>query len=137
MGRILVDFEVANDEDVVEAKHGHIPAERVRRTRLQGVVDTGATRLALPESVVQALGLTETGRVGVRFADGRCDERAIVEHVRVELAGRSSVFNAIVEPGRTDALIGAIVLEDLDLIPDCTRQALVPRDPRGIFSEMD
>jgi hypothetical protein len=53
------------------------------------------------------------------------------------LEGRSSVFKAIVEPDRTEALIGAIVLEDLDLIVDCTRQKLVPRDPGGIITEVE
>ena len=137
VGRFSVEFEVANDEDVIKAKAGLISAAQVRRTRLSGVVDTGATRLVLPASVVQALGFPEAGRVTVRFADGRQDEKAIVGHVLVEIQGRSSVFTAVVEPGRSDALIGAIVLEELDLVPDCTRQSLVPRDPRGIFAELD
>lgn len=51
--------------------------------------------------------------------------------------GRSSVFNAIVEPGRNSALIGAIVLEDLDLLVDCTSQTLRPRDPNQIISEIE
>ena len=34
-------------------------------------------------------------------------------------------------------MIGAIVLEELDLIPDSERQALVPRDPKGIFAEIE
>jgi hypothetical protein len=55
----------------------------------------------------------------------------------MDIQGRSSVFTAVVEPGRTDALVGAIVLEELDYVPDCTRQALVPRDPRGLIAEID
>jgi hypothetical protein len=39
--------------------------------------------------------------------------------------------------GRTDALIGMIVLEELDFLPDGTRQALLPRDPRGLVAEID
>jgi hypothetical protein len=48
-----------------------------------------------------------------------------------------SVFSAVVEPGRSDALIDAIVLEELDFVTDCAAQKLVPRDPRGIFAELD
>jgi hypothetical protein len=51
--------------------------------------------------------------------------------------GRDSVFNAIVEPARESALIGAIVLEDLDFLVDCTGQRLVPRDPKQIVSEAE
>jgi predicted aspartyl protease len=137
VGRFSIDFEVANDEDLVRAKSGLITPAEVRRTRLSGVVDTGATRLVLPATVASALGLPETGTVTVRFADGRQGRKKTVGHVYLEIQNRGSVFSAVVEPGRTDALIGAIVLEELDLIPDCTRQALVPRDPRGIFAEID
>ena len=35
------------------------------------------------------------------------------------------------------ALIGAIVLEDLDLLVDCTNQRLVPRDPKYVVSEIE
>jgi hypothetical protein len=42
-----------------------------------------------------------------------------------------------VEPGRTDALIGAIVLEQLDFLPDCTHGELVPRDPNTIIAEIE
>ena len=112
VGRFSVDFEVANYEDVVQAKKGFLPPEHVRRNRITGIVDTRATRLVLPESVVSALGLPEAGQITVRFADGRREPKAIVGAVQLEIQGRSSVFTAVVEPGRTDALIGAIVLEE-------------------------
>ncbi len=137
VGRFSVDFEVANCEDVVQAKKGFLPPEHVRRNRITGIVDTGATRLVLPESVVSALGLPEAGQITVRFADGRREPKAIVGAVQLEIQGRSSVFTAVVEPGRTDALIGAIVLEELDLVPDCSGQALLPRDPHGLFAEIE
>jgi hypothetical protein len=54
----------------------------------------------------------------------------------LEIQGRSSVFTAVVEPGRTDALIGAIVLEELDFVPHFTRQVLLPRDRQGLIAEI-
>jgi len=137
VGRFSVQFEVANHRDVVANQLGLVPADKIRRLVLSGVVDTGATRLVLPSSVVETLGLPSTGRITVRFADGRQDEKEIVGDVQLQIDDRSSVFTAVVEPGRTDALIGAIVLEVLDLIPDCSAQKLVPRDPRGMFAELD
>ena len=137
MGRFSVEFEVVNHRDVTAAELGVIPADQVRRARVSGLVDTGATRLVLPASVVAALGLPETGQVSVRFADGREDHRAVVGEVQVEIQNRSSVFTAVVEPARTNALIGAIVLEELDFVPDCTAGALVPRDPKGIVTEIE
>jgi predicted aspartyl protease len=135
--RFSVELEVANHEDVVKAKGAFLPPEQVRRCRISGVVDTGATRLVLPATTVAALGLPETGQVTVRFADGRREAKTVVGDVQLEIQGRSSVFTAVVEPGRTDALIGAIVLEELDFVPDCTRQALLPRDPHGLIAEIE
>src|SRR4051812_1633427 len=120
MGRFSVEVELTNDEDLIRAKHGTIPAQQVRRARVRGVVDSGATRLVIPESLVQQLGLSLSGSLKVRYADGRAGEGSIAERVRLRYGGRESVFNAIVEPARDSVLIGAIVLEDLDFIVDCT-----------------
>jgi hypothetical protein len=48
-----------------------------------------------------------------------------------------SAYHQISEPNRETALIGAIVLEDLDLLVDCTAQRVVPRDPRGAIYEIE
>jgi predicted aspartyl protease len=135
MGRFAVEFEVANLRDVYLAESGHLKPSEIRRLRLQGVVDSGATRMVLPKSVVQQLGLKETGKIGVRYADGRKAIRPTVDDVQVELLGRRGVFSASVEPRRKTALIGAIVLEDLDFLIDPAHQRLVPRDPKMVISE--
>lgn len=137
VGRFSVEFEVANHEDVVQAKKGYLPPDQSRRARISGIVDTGAARLAVPASLVTALGFPEVGQVTAKFADGRREAKTVVGDVQLEIQGRSSVFTAVVEPGRSDALIGAIVLEELDFLPDCTRQALLPRDPLGLIAEID
>jgi predicted aspartyl protease len=137
VGRFSVECQLANYEEVKWAAGGFIPPEQIHRTTISGVVDTGAARLVLPPSAVTALGLAETGRTVVKFADGRREPRATVNDVQLEYQGRSGVFSAVVEPGRTDALIGAIVLEELDLLPDCKGKALVPRDPNATITEVE
>lgn len=137
MGRFSVEVELTNDKDLVRAETGLIPPDQVRRMRVRGVVDSGATRLVIPASIAQQLGLDITGEVTVRYADGRTAKRSLAERLRLTYGGRSSIFNAIVEPARESALIGAIVLEDLDFLADCTGQRLVPRDPNRIISEVE
>jgi predicted aspartyl protease len=137
VGRFSVRFEVANNIDVVDAQRGLLEPEKVRRQTIEGVVDSGATRLVLPESVVRQLGLSSKGKVKVRYANEEKATREAVKNVYVQLLGRDGVFTAIVEPKWRDALIGAIVLEDLDFVIDCTHQKLVPRDPRYVFSEIE
>lgn len=137
MGRISVDVELANNDDLAQARRGHIKADQVRRLTIRGVVDSGATRLVIPQSVATRLGLDMAESVGVQYADGRTAERPMATGIHLTWGGRGSVFNAIVEPDRESALIGAIVLEDLDLLIDCTRGMLRPRDPRHIISEIE
>ena len=137
VGRFSVEMDVSNRYDELRARDGVIREEEVRRTHLSGVVDTGATRLVLPESVARALGFPETGRTTVRYADGRRDEKTVVGDVQLEIQGRRGVFSAVVEPARTDALVGAIVLEELDFLADCIQQTLVPRDPNVIVTELE
>jgi predicted aspartyl protease len=137
MGRFSVEVELSNHEDLYRAKAGLITPNQVRRVRVRGVVDSGATRLVIPASIAQQLGLETAGSAKVRYADGRTADRAIVKDIHLAYGGRESVFNAIVEPDRQSVLIGAIVLEDLDFLVDCGAQRLVPRDPNQIVSEAE
>jgi predicted aspartyl protease len=137
VGRFSIEFEVANDRDLMRADEGIISPEQVRRMTIEGVVDPGASRLVLPLSAVKQLGLHASGKVRVRYADRRIATRDRLQGVHLEILGRQGTYAASVEPKRRTALIGAIVLEDLDLLVDCTHQRLVPRDPRFIITEIE
>ncbi len=137
VGRFSVQFEVVNYGDLIRAQDGTLPADQVRRETIQGVVDSGATKLVLPADVVKRLGLPLGDSIKVRYSDGRQAKRKGAGGVCVQLIGRHGTFRGIVEPKRTTALVGAIVLEDLDLLVDCTAQRLVPRDPSGETSDIE
>ena len=111
--------------------------DHVKHVVVSGVVDSGAARLVLPQRIVDELQLEVDGETTVRFADNRREKRQIVNNVWLQLLGRHSIFNAVVEPAREDALIGAIVLEDLDLLVDCANQRLYPREPDSILTEIE
>jgi predicted aspartyl protease len=137
LGRFSVDIEIANYEDLILARRGLMPADQVRRETIRGLVDSGATKLVLPQAVVKRLGLPLGNPVKVRYADGRRATRREIKGVFVQLLGRDGTFTAICEPKRETALIGAIVLEDLDLLVDCVAQQVVPRDPSGATYEIE
>ena len=137
VGRFSVEFEVANYGDIIRAMDGTLKPEQVRRRMVSGLVDPGATKLVLPQAVVKALGLPVRNKIIVHYADGRRAQRHEVQDAYVELLGRNDTFSAIVEPKRDTALISAMVLESLDLLVDCSRQRLVPRDPSGPVYEIE
>ncbi|MGH8164852.1 MAG: hypothetical protein ACREP1_11025, partial [Rhodanobacteraceae bacterium] len=93
--------------------------------------------LVLPQTAVEQLGLRLGRMIEVRYADGHTAQRQEAVGVFLELLGRDGTFSAIVEPNRTTALVGAIVLEDLDLLVDCQLEQVVPRDPRGAVFEVE
>jgi predicted aspartyl protease len=137
MGRFSVEFVVANDRDVMQAAPGTPIPAGVKHLVLSGVVDSGAARLVLPQSATDELRLEGHGETTVRYADGRREKRRVVSRVWLQLLGRDGIFSAVVEPDRPDALIGAIVLEELDLLVDCTTQTLRPREPGSILTEIE
>lgn len=137
VGRILIDVEVVNNDDLALVRRGMLEPDQVRREIIPGVVDTGAAMLVLPQAVVKRLGLPLGNPVRVRYADGRRGLRREAKGATIRLLGREDTFTAVIEPKRPDALIGAIVLEALDLLVDCKTQRVVPRDPRGAVYEIE
>jgi predicted aspartyl protease len=137
VGRFSVDVEIANNDDLALVRRGLLPPDQARRETIRGVVDSGATKLVLPEAVVKRLGLPLGDKIKVSYADGRKARRYKANGVFLKLEGRDGTFTAICEPKRETALIGAIVLEDLDLLVDCAAQRLIPRDPSGPIYEIE
>lgn len=129
--------ELANHDDLVRARAGDIPPENVRKLEVEGWVDTGASRLILPQWAANQLGMPVVGKTTDRLADQSTIEREVVRYVWLRLLGREGVFTAVVEPNRDDALLGAIVLEDLDMVADPVTGTCHPRDPDRIITELD
>jgi predicted aspartyl protease len=137
MGRVSVEVELANGEDLVLSRKGTLAPDQVRRVRALGWVDTGASHVVIPESIAKQLGVPVKGQTNIRYADHRKETRKVVDQVHLALLGRDGTFKAIVEPDRPDVLLGALVLEDLDLLVDCRAQTLPPRDPNTIIAEIE
>ena len=108
---------------------GHGAEADIRRSTVDGIVDTGAVTLVLPQNVVERLGLEQQGTAFVTYADERRDERPLAGPVTVRIGNRAMVTNCVVGPPLSEPLIGQVVLETLDLLADCTNRTLTPRYP--------
>jgi clan AA aspartic protease len=95
-------------------------------TEIDAVIDTGATMLVLPKSLVIKLGLRKIGEVTVKYADNRKRKKPIYAGLLLELKGRKGSFDVLAEENGTQPLVGQIVLEQLDLIVDPRKKRLVP-----------
>ncbi len=129
MGEIVVTAKLENTEDRGSFKRGFHDESGVRSTSIEAIVDTGAAMLMLPQNVVERLGLETQRTAVVTYADDRREERSIAGPVTIELCGRFMHTSCIVGPPLSEALIGQIILQELDLIADCAKPSLYPRVP--------
>lgn len=96
------------------------------------LVDTGALHLCLPESLARQMNLPFERFRRVTYADGRSMDAPYVGPVKVEIGDRECYVGAMVLGD--EVLLGAIPMEDMDLLVDPARRQVIPRDPRGPVS---
>ncbi|MBM4084697.1 MAG: hypothetical protein FJ272_07900 [Planctomycetes bacterium] len=82
--------------------------------------------VALPEEVASQLGLETVREVTTRYGNNTKARKRVVGPAHLEIAGRDTHCDVLVESPGTRPLIGQIVLEELDLLVDPKKQALVP-----------
>jgi clan AA aspartic protease len=111
-----------NTSDVSKAADGIIPGKNVREATVQALVDTGAGTLVINEELRQRLGLRINGLRRAKLADGTKQAYQVTEPVDVHWKDRDCTCRALVLPEAEEALLGAIPLEDMDLMVDPTEQ---------------
>ena len=79
MGELSAWVELENTADASVAARGLLDESAIRRTTVEGVVDTGAVMLVLPEDVVGRLGLETQREVIVTYADERKETRPVAD----------------------------------------------------------
>ena len=137
MGKVMAKIKLQNSVDLNNARSGLLHSEQVRTLEMEGLVDTGATLLVIPEEVAAFLGLPEVGKRPIRLADGRVRNFPVVGDLRIEILGRDMSTDAVLIPIGTTILIGQVVLETLDLVVDPkSRDVLVnPAHPDGPMAD--
>jgi clan AA aspartic protease len=91
--------------------------EEINATAL---VDTGALHLCIPEHIAVQLQLQPLKAREVQAADGKSHLVDYVAPIRISLLGRECVTGALVFGNQV--LLGAIPMEDMDLIIEPSRQ---------------
>ncbi len=124
MGEVRVKVRLTNALDESLCQVRQLPSERVRSREASALVDTGAVRSIVPQSIARELGLPTRGQRVAEYADGRKELAPVTGPLIVEVLGRDTVEEALVLGD--EVLIGQTVLEKLDLMVDCLNQRLVP-----------
>ncbi len=137
MGRVSVVARVVNLSDEILRNAGHLADHEVRFVEVgDALIDTGATGLSMPGSMIQKLGLRLHKTVRARTAGGVRDFR-IYTAVRVFVQGRDCVIDVAELPEDCPVLIGQVPLESMDWVVDMKNQRLIGNPDHGGDWSMD
>ena len=124
MGFVHADITLKNVKDIMKAEEGLIKEAEIRQKTVQAMVDTGARTLVISEAVRQHLGLEIKEERRATLANNAKVMCNYTEPVDIHWKNRSCSVRALVLPDTAEILLGAIPLEDMDLIIDPARQEL-------------
>ncbi len=113
MGLVYADIELANPIDAA-----------LQPIVQRALVDTGSTWLIIPQHVANQLKLSILEEREVTLADGAKRRVPYAGPVRVQFSGRNAFTGALVMGD--EVLLGAIPMEDMDLIVHPLHRRLMP-----------
>ncbi len=136
MGLVYADIELINGEDLTLARRNIIGADEIRRIAVNALVDTGSYMLCINESIQEQMKFPVAERRSGQLANGSIVEYDVVSHVELKFKNRRTMCNAMVLPGDNEVLMGAIPLEDMDVLIHPQRQELIVNPEHPYFAQM-
>lgn len=125
MGLIYTEIKLINVEDALLAKRSLIGLEEIKMVTTTALVDTGSIMLAINEEVQSQLQLPLVEKRTVQTADSRIQQLDVVGPVEIRFKNRKCITSAFVLPGDAEILLGAIPLEEMDVLIHPQRQELI------------
>jgi clan AA aspartic protease len=125
MGLVYADIELINVYDMALAHKGYIQDSEIKKTRVKALVDSGAYMLSINEEIKMQLDLRVLDEIEAELADGSLRKVEIVGPVEIRFENRRTTVDAAVLPSDTEPLLGAIPMEDMDVLIDPRQQNLI------------
>ena len=136
MGLVYADVELINGDDLAYVRRGDMDIDEVKRMHISILVDTGSIMLAINENIQEQLQLAVTGTRKAQLANGHIVECNEVGPVLLKFKNRKATCSAIVLPGESEPLLGAIPLEEMDVLIHPQRQELIVHPDHPNFAVM-
>jgi clan AA aspartic protease len=129
MGLVYADIEIVSAEDLALARRGYIKEENVKSEKVRALVDSGAYMMCINEHIQAQLDLAKVSSMEAELADGTIRIVDVVGPIVINFSNRTTSCNAAVLPGESEVLLGAIPMEDLDVVIDPKLQTItLPKD---------
>lgn len=126
MGLVYAELELINAWELEASKKNLIGQDEVKRMWVTALVDSGAAMFTISEELQEILQFPVVEKRPGETADGRIVDCKVVNCVEIRFNNRRCTVQAMVLPGCNEPLLGAIPMEDMDVIIDPKRQQLIP-----------
>ena len=116
MGLIYAELELISAGDVELARRGYIKKEDIKKETVSALVDSGAYMMCINEHIQAQLDLMQIDVMEAELADGSIQKMPVVGPLIINFKNRTTSCNAVVLPGESEVLLGAIPMEDMDVV---------------------
>ncbi len=132
MGRVTCEAKIESNDDLVRVRFGQLAPEQVRTLVItDALVDTGASTLGIPTSMLRQLGLeTPISTRRSRNTTGVYEVK-MYGAVRLTIHGRDITLDAMEVDDGCPVLIGQIPLEHLQLVVDMANHRIEKSKANG------
>ncbi len=136
MGLVYAEITLINGEDLILAKRNIIGEDEIKHMNVKMLVDTGAYMMAINETIQEQLQLPVLEKRKAQMANGNVEEYDVVGPIEVKFKNRRTVCNAMVLSGDNEPLLGAIPMEDMDVLIHPQRQEMIVNPEHPYFAQM-
>lgn len=136
MGLVYAEIELINGEDLALARKHYIGEDEIKRMKVSALVDSGSYMLAINENIQEQLQLPVVEKRKAQLANGEIVQCDVVAPVELRFKNRQTTCRAMVLPGDSEVLLGAIPLEDMDVLIHPQRQELIVNPDHPYFAQM-
>jgi clan AA aspartic protease len=136
MGLVYAEIELINGDDLAMVRRQKMDADEVRRMTVTSLVDTGAYMLCINEEIQEQMQFPVVEKRKGQMANGDIAEFDVVSSVELRFKNRRTMCNAMVLPSGNEVLLGAIPLEDMDVLIHPQRQELIVNPDHPYFAQM-
>jgi hypothetical protein len=136
MGLIHANISLTNAGDISLFEGGFIKESDIRKVECVALVDSGAIMMAINENLKIQLGLKVRDVRPAQLADGTVKNLEVVGPIEVRFKNRLSTTNAMVLPGNQEVLLGAIPMEEMDVLIHPAKQELIVNPEHPFKAQM-
>ena len=138
MGLTYAEIELINADDIALARRNIISQDDIKRVNINMLADSGAFMMAINDNFQEILQLPFKEKRKAVMADGTVVEYDVVGPVEVKFKNRTATCNAFVLTGDAEPLLGAIPMEEMDVLIHPQRQELLvnPEHPEYAVLKM-